>query len=65
MIALLIKSKKTKHSCEDCSDAHSLNKEDCDHSRNPMKSQKNDIFMRTVTIVVVLIHKTVMVVTIL
>jgi len=44
------------HFCEYCDHNHSSNKEDCDHSRNPIKTQKHDIFVRTAIMVAILIN---------
>ena len=37
--------------CEYCDHNHSPNKEDCNHDRNPIKTQKHVIFVRTVNMV--------------
>ena len=45
-----------RHFCEYCDHGHSANKKHCDHGRNPIKTQKQDIFVRTVIMVTALIN---------
>jgi len=40
---------------ENCGHDSSPNKEDCDHSYSPIKTQKHDIFVKTAIMVIVLI----------
>ena len=44
------------HVCEYCDHGHSPNKKDRDHDRNPIKTQKQNIFVRIVIIVAVLMN---------
>ena len=49
MIVVLMTTQKIRYFCEDYDYDHNSNKEDCDHGRSHIKTQKHDIFVRIVT----------------